>query len=468
MASKSIRLYDTLTQSKRPFVPIEPGVARMYVCGPTVYHNLHVGNFRSFVVFDTLARFLESHGFRVVRVQNFTDIDDKMIARANELGVTFAELAERYIAQYEEDAHALGVQVPYAAPRPTDHIEDIVAHISELVAHGLAYPLDGDVYFRVTRFPSYGKLSHQSPEDRLAGARVEVDARKEDPADFVLWKGTRPGEPSWPSPWGPGRPGWHIECSAMARRYLGDTFDIHAGGQDLVFPHHENEIAQSESLTGQPLARYWMHTAMLTMDGAKMSKSQGNIVPVSELLERYRPQAIRLFLLNAHYRTPLAFREDLLEASEAALTRIENCLARLQHLLPHAAPDKKGDQSYLEHLEHAQRAFDEALSDDLNTAQAQAVLFDVVREANTLLDVDSAQVVIRQADRFLRRSLEMLGIALEGDPAGLDGEVERLIAEREEARRSRDFQAADRIRDELRTKGIVLEDTPQGVRWHRA
>ena len=467
MASKSIRLYDTLTQSKKPFVPLEPGLVRMYVCGPTVYHHLHVGNFRSFVVFDTLARFFEAQGFRVLRVQNFTDVDDKMINRAQELEVSVPELAERYIAQYREDAQALGMAEAYAEPRATEHIADIVAHIEGLMAKGLAYPVDGDVYFRVSADPGYGKLSHQPQEERLAGARVDVDERKEDPADFALWKASRPGEPSWPSPWGPGRPGWHIECSAMARCYLGDTLDIHAGGQDLVFPHHENEIAQSEGLLERPLARYWLHTAMLTMDGAKMSKSQGNIVALSALRQRFRPQAIRLFLLSAHYRTPLAFREELIEASEAALTRIENCLTRLQHLLPHAAPDDKGDQSYLEHLELAQRAFEEALSDDLNTAQAQAVLFDVVREANSILDVDSARKVIEEAERFLRRSLELLGIRLEREAEDLGEEIERLIAEREAARRNRDFQTADRIRDDLRAKGIVLEDTPQGVRWYR-
>ncbi len=468
MASKSIRLYDTLTQAKKPFVPLVPNVVRMYVCGPTVYHNLHLGNFRSFVVFDTLARFLESRGFRVLMVQNFTDIDDKMIARAKELQVSVPELAERYIAQYGRDAKALGMSEPYASPRATEHIDEILALIGELLQKGMAYPLEGDVYFRVSAFPGYGKLSHQAPEDRLAGARIEVDERKEDPADFVLWKSSRAGEPSWPSPWGPGRPGWHVECSAMARSYLGPTLDIHAGGQDLVFPHHENEIAQSEGATEQPLARYWLHTAMLTMDGAKMSKSQGNIVPLSELVGRYRSQAIRLFLLSAHYRTPLAFREELLDASEAALTRIENCLGRLRHLVPHAAQDATGDQSYLEHLEHAERAFDEALSDDLNTAQAQAVLFDVVREANSLLDVDSAQRVISHADRFLRRGLELLGITLEDDAQALGEEIERLIEQREAARRSRNFEEADRIRDKLRTKGIVLEDTPQGIRWYRA
>ncbi len=467
MTSTSIRLYDTLTQQKRPFVPLEPGRVRIYACGPTVYHHLHIGNFRSFIVFDTLGRFLRRQGFAVQLVQNFTDVDDKMIQRAQELQVEVPDLAQRYIAQYREDAAALGMEPPYESPRATEHVPEIVAHIKGLLDAGLAYALDGDVYFRVASFPDYGKLSHQSPDERLAGARIEVDQRKEDPADFVLWKSSRPGEPSWPSPWGPGRPGWHIECSAMARCYLGDTVDIHAGGMDLIFPHHENEIAQSEGLLHKPLARYWMHVAMLTMDGSKMSKSQGNIVPLSELRQSYRPQAIRLFLLSAHYRTPLAFREDLVASSQASLERIENCLARLDHLLPHAARDNRGDQSYLERLERAEREFEAALADDLNTAQAQAVLFDVVREANTNLDVDTAQQVIERTRDFLVESLATMGIELDGGEEQLDDDVDRLIADRERARQARDYAQADRIRDELRTRGIVLEDTPQGVRWRR-
>jgi len=465
--TSSIRLYDTLTQQKRPFVPLEPGKVGVYVCGPTVYHNLHVGNFRSFVVFDTLARFFRRQGFAVRLVQNFTDIDDKMIQRAAELGVEVPTLAQRYIEQYEADAAALEMSEPFAAPRATEHVGEIIQHIEGLIALGLAYPLDGDVYFRVAAFPDYGKLSHQSPEERQAGARIEVDERKGDPADFALWKGSRPGEPHWPSPWGDGRPGWHIECSAMARSYLGDTLDIHAGGQDLIFPHHENEIAQSEGLLHQPFARYWLHAAMLTMDGAKMSKSQGNIVPLSELRERFRPAAIRMFLLSAHYRTPLAFREELVAASDAALGRIENCLVRLAHLQPHAASGPRGDQSYLERLERAERDFDDALSDDLNTAQAQAVLFDVVREANASLDVDTAQPVIERTRQFLRDGLLTLGIRLPDDEADIPQDVERLIADRERARKGRDFATADRIRDELKARGIVLEDTPQGVRWRR-
>lgn len=465
--TSSIRLYDTLTQQKRPFVPIEPGRVRIYACGPTVYHHLHIGNFRSFVIFDTLGRFLRREGFEVQFVQNFTDIDDKMIQRAKELQVEVSELAERFIAQYREDAAALGMVQPYEAPRATEHVHEIIAHIEGLVAAGLAYALEGDVYFRVASFADYGKLSHQSSEERLAGARIEVDQRKEDPADFVLWKASRPGEPSWSSPWGPGRPGWHIECSAMARCYLGDTLDIHAGGMDLIFPHHENEIAQSEGLLHKPLARYWMHVAMLTMEGSKMSKSQGNIVPISELRRRYRPQSIRLFLLSAHYRTPLAFREELVAASESALGRIENCLARLEHLMPHAVQDGSGDQSYLERLERAEREYTSALADDLNTAQAQAVLFDVVREANANLDVDTAQVVIERTRNFLVEGLATMGIELEADEEQLSSDVDRLIADRERARQHKDYAQADRIRDELKARGIVLEDTPQGVRWHR-
>ena len=467
MTSTSIRLYDTLTQQKRPFVPLEPGHVRIYACGPTVYHHLHIGNFRSFVVFDTLARFLRRAGFTVQLVQNFTDIDDKMIQRAQELGVEVPALAARFIAQYQADAQALGMAPPFEAPRATEHVPQIVAHIAGLLEQGLAYVLEGDVYFRVASFPDYGKLSHQSPEERLAGARIEVDERKEDPADFVLWKRSRSGEPSWPSPWGPGRPGWHIECSAMAHCYLGDTVDIHAGGVDLIFPHHENEIAQSEGLRHKPFARYWMHVAMLTMDGAKMSKSQGNIVPLSELRERFRPQAIRMFLLSAHYRTPLAFREELVAASDAALTRIENCLARLDHLWPHAARGPRGDQSYLERLERAEREFTSALADDLNTAQAQAVLFDVVREANANLDVDTAQVVIERTRDFLIEGLVAMGIELGTNDEELTSEVDRLIADRERARQEKDYAQADRIREELKARGILLEDTPQGVRWRR-
>ena len=466
MTSTSIRLYDTLTQQKRPFVPMEPGRVRIYACGPTVYHHLHIGNFRSFVVWDTLGRFLRREGFDVRLVQNFTDIDDKMIQRAQELDLAVPELADRFIAQYREDAEALGMAPPYVAPRATEHVPEIISHIEGLLSAGLAYVLDGDVYYRVASFPDYGKLSHQSPDERLAGARIEVDQRKEDPADFVLWK-SRPGEPSWSSPWGPGRPGWHIECSAMARCYLGDTVDIHAGGMDRIFPHHENEIAQSEGLLHKPLARYWMHVAMLIMDGSKMSKSQGNIVPLSELRRRYRPQAIRLFLLSAHYRTPLAFREELVAASESALGRIENCLVRLEHLLPHAAQDTRGDQSYLERLERAEREYSTALADDLNTAQAQAVLFDVVREANANLDVDTAQIVIERTRGFLVGGLATMGIELAGGGGQLESEVDRLIADRERARQEKDYLQADRIRDELRARGIVLEDTPQGVRWRR-
>ncbi len=467
MTSTSIRLYDTLTQQKRPFVPLKPGRVRMYACGPTVYHHLHIGNFRSFIVFDTLARFLRREGFEVQLVQNFTDVDDKMIQRAQELGVSLPELAERFIAQYRQDAAALGMEQPYGSPRATEHVPQIINHIEGLLSAGSAYVLDGDVYFRVASFADYGKLSHQSPDERLAGARIEVDRRKEDPADFVLWKSSRPGEPSWASPWGPGRPGWHIECSAMAHCYLGDTVDIHAGGSDLIFPHHENEIAQSEGLLHKPLARYWMHVAMLTMDGAKMSKSQGNIVPLSELRKQYRPQAIRLFLLSAHYRTPLAFRDELVAASDAALDRIENCLVRLEHLQPHAARDARGDQSYLERLERAEREFGAALADDLNTAQAQAVLFDVVREANATLDVDTAQVVIERTRTFLTEGLGTMGITLDRGEQQLGAEVDRLIADREHARQQKDYAQADRIRDELKSRGIVLEDTPQGVRWRR-
>lgn len=465
-----IRLYNDLTRRVEEFQPLRPGEVRMYNCGPTVYNYFHVGNLRAFMVFDVLRRYLRYRGFRVTYVQNFTDIDDKIINRARELGISPAEVAQRYIDAYRADASALGVEPADIHPRATEHIADIIALIDKLIAKGHAYVVDGDVYFDVSSWPRYGELSGQTVEGLAAGARIEVDDRKRNPGDFALWKAQKPGEPAWTSPWGPGRPGWHIECSAMAMRYLGETIDIHSGGADLLFPHHENEKAQSEAATGVPFARYWLHNAFLNIEGEKMSKSLGNIVVPHELLKIYRPEVVRFFMLSAHYRTPLDFRSEHLGAAKAAVERLYNGIEDLRHALG-VAPRREltpAEREQVASLEQYRERFIAAMDNDLNTADALAVLFELVRDANTRVTAETAAAVAEAYLDLFRELDQTLGI-LSGALAEetLDPEIEALIARRQEARTAKNWAEADRIRAELAARGIVLEDTPHGVRWKR-
>jgi len=470
----SIRIYNDLTRQKEPFVPIEPGKVRFYNCGPTVYDYFHIGNARNFVVFDTVRRYLEYRGYQVTFVQNFTDVDDKMIKRAQERGITVRELADEMIAGYFEDARALGVRPADIHPRATELIDEQIAMIQQLIDSGHAYVVEGgDVYYRVTTKPDYGKLSHKNLADLVAGAseRVDPDDRKEHPFDFALWKGQKPGEPAWPAPWGAGRPGWHIECSAMARKFLGDTIDLHAGGEDLAFPHHENEIAQSEAVTGKPFARYWMHNAHLMIDGTKMSKSLGNFFTVREILKHFDGEVIRMFLLSAHYRTQLNFNDQLVDDTRRALERLYNTVANLEHLARTAPRAELTEQeaAVLAELATARERFIEAMDDDFNTAEAIAVLFDLSRELNSRVTPGASRALAEGGLALLKELAGVLGLLQRQAAAqDLDAEVEALIAARQAARKARNFAEADRIRDQLKAMGIVLEDTPQGVRWKRA
>ncbi|MFD0872454.1 MULTISPECIES: cysteine--tRNA ligase [Paenibacillus] len=461
-----LKIYNTLTRAKETFVPLSPGKVTMYVCGPTVYDYIHIGNARPLIVFDTVRRYLAYLGYDVQYVSNFTDVDDKLIRRAAETGSTVPEVADKFIEAFIEDAKALGVEEALH-PRVTENIPEIISFISELVEQGFAYESGGDVYFRVHRFPEYGKVSHQNIEELQSGIRVEVDERKEDPKDFVLWKQAKPGEISWPSPWGDGRPGWHIECSAMARKYLGETIDIHGGGQDLQFPHHECEVAQSEALHGKPLANYWMHNGYLNINNEKMSKSLGNGLNVREILQTVRPQVIRFFMLATHYRHPLNYSEDTIRQAAAGLERIENCLANLDYRLKDAS-EGEVDETIAEAVKKAHADFVEKMNDDFNTADAITVMFDLVTETNRYLQKE--QVTLASLELVKQRFAEMnqiLGIVQERQEELLDEEIEQLIQERTEARAAKNWSRADEIRDLLTEKGIILEDTPQGIRWRR-
>ncbi|MEW8978304.1 MAG: cysteine--tRNA ligase [Symbiobacterium sp.] len=468
-----MRIYNDLTRQKEPFVPIEQGKVRFYNCGPTVYDYFHIGNARNFVVFDTVRRYLEYRGYQVTFVQNFTDVDDRMIRRAGERGITVRELADEMIAAYFEDAGALGVRPADVHPRATELIDEQIAMIQQLIDNGHAYVVEGgDVYYRVTTKSDYGKLSHKNLADLVAGAseRVDPDDRKEHPFDFALWKAQKPGEPAWPSPWGMGRPGWHIECSAMARKYLGDTIDIHSGGEDLTFPHHENEIAQSEAVTGKPFARYWMHNAHLMIDGAKMSKSLGNFFTVRDILKHYDGEVIRMFLLSAHYRTQLNFSDQAMAETKRALERLYNTVTNLEHLARTAQRTEMdaGEEATLAQLRQARERFVEAMDDDFNTAEAIAVLFDLSRELNSRVGPGASRALAEGGLTLLKELGGVLGLLQRQVSAeNLDAEIEALIAARQAARKARNFAEADRIRDQLREMGIVLEDTPQGVRWRR-
>jgi cysteinyl-tRNA synthetase len=487
-----MHLYNTLSRRKEPFKPLGPGNLGLYACGVTVYDDCHLGHARSCVAFEVLVRYLRRRGFKVTWVRNFTDIDDKILRRAKEQGLSWKEVAERYIASFQEDMAALGVPPAEIEPKATEHIPQILDLIQRLEDRGFAYAKGGDVFFRVRRFPGYGKLSGQKIEDMEAGARIEVDPNKEDPLDFVLWKGSKPGEPAWESPWGPGRPGWHIECSAMSMHYLGETFDLHGGGQDLVFPHHENELAQSEAATGKPFARYWLHHGLLTINQEKMSKSLGNFFTVKEVLGRFPAEVVRFFLTNCHYRSPLDFSDAALAEAETALLRLYTCLARIKEVLRQHPDlqlqhpvDSYPDSLTLEefHRFGSLRArFDAAMDDDLNTAQALGYLFETVRLLNRLLEAPTSDpgyltILAEMYDELvdLGRVLNLL----QADPQAMIttlrqkaadlkitlAEIEQLIQERTQARKDKNWARGDAIRNQLIELDILLEDTPQGTIW---
>ena len=470
----SLSLYNDLTHQKEIFTPLEERKVRFYVCGPTVYDYIHVGNARPFILFDILRRHMEDMGYEVVYVQNFTDIDDKMINKARDLGISVDELAERFITAYFEDADALGIRRATMYPRATHYIPQIIKLVERLIERGHAYVVDGDVYFDVLSFPGYGRLSKQSLEELLSGARVEIDPKKRHPLDFALWKAQKPGEPAWDSPWGMGRPGWHIECSAMAIEILGETIDIHAGGSDLLFPHHENEIAQAEAATGKAFVRYWIHNGYLLIEEEKMSKSLGNIVSVREAMRLYSPLAIRLFMLSAHYRSPLSFSGEALNHAVSAAGRLQNGWKELSFALQHRPRKKERDDVLRETIEATEARYEEELNDDFNTAGALGAAFDCVRAVNSYLaqheEVDEESLI--EAERFLARVDRVMGIIGIERLADIDdlmtSEIERLVSEREKARKAKDFKKADAIREELAKKGIILEDTPHGTRWSKA
>ena len=466
-----MQIYNTQTRRKEEFKPIEPGKVRIYCCGPTVYNYFHIGNARPFIVFDTLRRYLEHKGYKVKYVQNFTDIDDKMIRRANEEGITVKELGDRFIKEYYTDADALGIERATVNPRATEHIADIIALIEKLIDKGLAYACDnGDVYYNTQAFPGYGKLCGQNLEDLESGARIDVDPNKRHPMDFAVWKAQKPGEPAWESPWGMGRPGWHIECSVMAKKYLGEEIDIHAGGEDLVFPHHENEIAQSECCNGKIFSRYWLHNAFLNIDNRKMSKSLGNFFTVREISEKYDLQVLRFFMLSAHYRSPLNFSADLMESAKTGLARICNAADSLKHYAGAAkeAEMTAEEMTALEEAKNLAKKFDDAMDDDFNTADAISVVFELVRLANSNVNENSTKAFVQSLLDELLELGDILGLVFETKEEILDEEIEKLIEERQVARKERNFQRADEIRAELLEKGIVLEDTREGVKWKRA
>ena len=463
-----MKIYNTLTRQKEELVTLEPGVARIYACGPTVYNYIHIGNARPLCVFDVLRRYLEWRGYEVKFVQNFTDIDDKIIRRANEEGVGYQEIAARYIEEFWVDAKGLGVREATVHPKARENMEEIESLIAGLVEKGYAYrAANGDVYFRTHKFDEYGKLSHQPLDDLESGARIAVGEEKEDPMDFALWKAAKPGEPSWPSPWSDGRPGWHIECSAMARRYLGETIDIHCGGQDLIFPHHENEIAQSECCNGAPFARYWMHNGYINVDNKKMSKSLNNFFTVRDVAEQYGYEPIRFFLISSSYRSPINYNTAIIEQAKASLDRLYNCKSALEFAVGNAG-EGDGDPAFAAALASRRDQFIAAMEDDLNTADAIAALFELVRDINVKLGAQPARADVAAASELFEELTGVLGLLYDRKTELLDEDIEALIEARTAARKAKNWAEADRIRDELTAKGIVLEDTPQGVKWRRA
>ena len=463
-----MKIFNTLTRDKQEFVPIEPGKAKIYACGPTVYNYIHIGNARPLCVFDVLRRYLEYRGYDVTFVQNFTDIDDKIIKRANEEDTDYETVSKKYIEEFWVDAKGLNFKPATVHPKATENIDKIIEIVSGLIENGHAYEVNGDVYFSTKTFPEYGKLSHQPLEDLEAGARIMVGDIKRDPMDFALWKSAKPGEPYWDSPWGKGRPGWHIECSAMNIRYLGENIDIHCGGLDLIFPHHENEIAQSECFTGKPFANYWMHNGYINVDNVKMSKSLGNFFTVREVAEKYGYEPIRYLLISSSYRSPINYSVDIIEQCKAALTRLYNCRDNIDFELKNA-PDGELNAAVREQLDKRIEQFNTALDDDLNTADGIAAVFDLVRDINTLaLGKGESRQTVEYAAKVFDTLTGVLGLVYNRKEEKSDSEIDALIEARTQARKDKNWAEADRIRDELKDMGIILEDTPQGVKWHRA
>ena len=469
-----MKIYDTMTRYKEEFQTIEPGKVRMYVCGPTVYNLIHIGNARPMIFFDTVRRYLEYKGYEVNFVSNFTDVDDKIIKAANEEGVDASVISERYIAECKKDMAGMNVRPASYNPRATEEISGMIDMIQKLIDGGHAYvAADGTVYYRVESFPDYGKLSHKNVEENQAGLRtlkVRGEEAKEDPNDFVLWKPKKEGEPYWESPWCEGRPGWHIECSVMSKKYLGETIDIHGGGEDLVFPHHENEIAQSEAVSGKKFVRYWMHNAFLNIDNVKMSKSLGNFKTVRQISEEYDLQVLRFFMLSAHYRSPLNFSREMMDGAKASLDRILTAMEHLRDCLSAAKTEALtgAEEEELKAFDALREKFEAAMDDDFNTADAISVIFEMVKRANITVTEESSKAYITRVKELLEKLLDVLGLLSERKEENLDARVEALIAERQTARKEKNFARADEIRNELTAMGILLEDTKEGVKWKRA
>lgn len=459
-----MKIYNTLTRKKEELKTVEPGVVRIYACGPTVYNYIHIGNARPLCVFDVLRRYLEWRGNKVIFVQNFTDVDDKLIKKANEEGITVPEVAERYIKEFWTDSNGMNIRKATVHPRATEHIAEIIDIINTLIEKDYAYVSNGDVYFRTAKFDGYGKLSHYPMDELRAGARVDVSEIKDDPMDFCLWKAAKPGEPYWDSPFGQGRPGWHIECSAMSGKYLGKTIDIHCGGQDLIFPHHENEIAQSECANGCDFAHYWMHNGYINVDNRKMSKSLGNFFTVRDVANEYGYEPIRYLMISSHYRSPISYSVDVLLQGKSALQRLYNCKADLKFAIEHASNGGKAP----EFIETHKQEFIRAMDDDLNTADGVAALFGLCKDINLTIASGAEKDTLIACQTAFNELCDILGLCYVEEDGNLDAEVEKLIADRTEARKNKDFAKADAIRDQLKDMGIILEDTKDGVKWTKA
>ena len=461
-----MKIFNTMSRRKEEFIPVDPNEVKIYACGPTVYNFIHIGNARPLCVFDVLRRYLEYRGYNVKFVQNFTDVDDKIIKRANEENSTFEEISEKYIKEFWTDAHGLNFKDATVHPKATENIDEIIEIIKTLEEKGYAYAIDGDVYYRTLKFKDYGKLSHQPIDDLQSGARIAVGDKKEDPLDFALWKAAKEGEPYWDSPWGKGRPGWHIECSAMNKRYLGNTIDIHCGGQDLIFPHHENEIAQSEAANGCMFSKYWMHNGYINVDNVKMSKSLGNFKTVREIADVYGYEVIRYFLISSHYRSPINYNLEIIEQCKSALERLYNCRESLDFSIKNAKTDIADDEEILALIDSRKEQFINSMDDDLNTADGIAAVFDLVSDINTkIINKDVSKNVCQKAADMFDELTGVLGLVYNKKSNDINDDIEKLIEERQQARANKDWATADRIRDELKAQGITLKDTPQGVTW---